>query len=72
MIVVMSKKRKECNVYLNNEHPSIKFRKCSIIVKGLKKIKEHLNIKRKKKIGFLKEKKRKYVERENIRKEMKD
>ena len=69
---VMSNKRKECNVYLNSEHPSIKFRKCSIIVKGLKKIKEHLNIKRKKKIEFLKEKKRKCVERENVRQLMKD
>ncbi|MCP4264419.1 MAG: hypothetical protein GY777_02390 [Candidatus Brocadiaceae bacterium] len=61
----MNMKRKECNVYLNSEHPSIKFRKSSIIMKGIAKMKSHLNTKNTKKIRFLKEKKRRSNEYKN-------
>ena len=61
----MNMKRKECNVYLNSEHPSIKFRKSSIIMKGIAKMKSHLNTKNTKKIRFLKEKKRRSTEYKN-------
>ena len=69
---MMNEKRKACNEYLKSEHPSIKFRKCSIILNGLKRMKTYLNKKRKKKIRFLKEKKRKHVESENKVKQSKE